>query len=344
MDLGCPFLLFPNAEQAQYNDPDTASAYNFWNTTPGLLSMRCFKKIFTRECSLRVNTSRLVHNDEKTLPSVEHTESPPIESAESTSADQPSECEEETDESCSGPPLPPEFESLSNADCYTQSAAAHRQLLAEVLPLAVEGGLSRKACLAGWMKSGIAPFSKAHLDDLPVGEPPKKAVRGTMPSISGRLLTAPDTMIEIWSWRLSQIEKMLKTTEMTREQYETIKKEQTKLEEELTQLRTEIEYNKDQSENTDTLTTEKCEEAPMPQHETEDEGSNCHSGSSSSSSVSEDIKDIEKQEPEIEEECRETETSFETPTATETEARRERRKIHRKEDPNFYLWSALDLS
>ena len=98
---------------------------------------------------------------------------------------------------------------IRDSTAYTQSASSHTRLLAEILPRALDAGLSRIAIETGWQKSGLVPFSKSVLEGLPEGFQRSPFQRGNVRNISGKVLTDHEAMIQIWEWRLSQIEKLL---------------------------------------------------------------------------------------------------------------------------------------
>ena len=204
------------------------------------------KRAFTREYSIRVNTNR--HESPSTdavgdtkEPIAEMTVSP---SEESKIPSQP--ITDDDDDCCSDsdysdiPPLPPKYQSLSDSTAYTQSASSHRRLLAEILPKALDAGLSRIAIEAGWHKSGLVPFSKSLLDALPEGSQRSPAQRGNVPNISGKVLTDPETMIKIWEWRLSQIEKLLTKKSLDKPVASALIEEQSRLKDELADLKKDV--------------------------------------------------------------------------------------------------------
>ena len=88
------------------------------------------------------------------------------------------------------PDLPEEVNNFAKKNQFTNSAAAHRRLLAEVLPIAVEAATSYSAMNAGWSKCGLVPFNPAKvLGMVQAGEKPVED-RGFLPNISRKEITA----------------------------------------------------------------------------------------------------------------------------------------------------------
>ena len=101
---------------------------------------------------------------------------------------------------------------------------AHRNLLSEVLPLAVEAATLTRCIENGWRKSGLAPFNPdVALAGLPEGcviPDPKN-----YPPISGRIITDPDMRICIYTWKLNQAERKLSRLNPTSSDYVELKEE-----------------------------------------------------------------------------------------------------------------------
>ena len=92
---------------------------------------------------------------------------------------------------------------------FIGSASSHRELLAKVLPIAVEAALQSKVTAASWEASGLFPFNKdAIMKQLPLGstiiQPTTKR-----PSISGKLITTVEFLIELLQWEISRLQESI---------------------------------------------------------------------------------------------------------------------------------------
>ena len=107
------------------------------------------------------------------------------------------------------PDLPEEINIFAEKNQFTNSAAAHRRLLAEVLPIAVEAATSYTAMNAGWSKCGLVPFNPAKvLGMVQAGDKPVEH-RGFMPNISGKEITSVDICCDIWMFEMRKYQKKL---------------------------------------------------------------------------------------------------------------------------------------
>ena len=91
---------------------------------------------------------------------------------------------------------------------FVGTSLAHRNLLRDVLPLAIEAATLSHCIENGWRKSGLAPFNpEIALAGLPEGckiPDPKN-----YPPISSRVITDPEMRTSIYSWKLQQAERKL---------------------------------------------------------------------------------------------------------------------------------------
>ena len=105
------------------------------------------------------------------------------------------------------PPLPSVIFGMRPSVEYLDSASSERQLLAAILPEAIEAATTFSVMQAGWKKSGLYPFNMdAVLSNLPVGEISEEKTRNN-PSISGKLLTSPDVLLSIVKWKEGKLRK-----------------------------------------------------------------------------------------------------------------------------------------
>ena len=159
------------------------------------------KNIFCKECAIRVNfQNKQSQSDDTDTSSNEDTS----QSITSSQIDDGWTSESITEDDTL-PPLPDSLRS-STFD-YRDSSSAHRRLLSESLPRALDAALSQKVIASGWRKSGLYPYNPdAILHSLPEGVQIPPHTRGP-PSISARMITDDEMFYEICKWRLSLIEK-----------------------------------------------------------------------------------------------------------------------------------------
>ena len=162
------------------------------------------KNVFCKESALRVNYAR-----GPSLPN-QSTDSPPAAILENEGTDTwISTHHLEEDDTI--PPLPEFLLASHTSQSYRDSAPAHRKLLAEVLPLALDSALSQKVIAAGWRKSGLLPFNPdSVINNLPEGTSIQLPQRGRI-SISSKLLTDDEMFSSLCQWRKSQLEMLLST-------------------------------------------------------------------------------------------------------------------------------------
>ena len=134
------------------------------------------------------------------------------------------------------PPIPDKFFSTSGRKDVSETSSAHRRLLAEALPRAIEKATSYESMMNGWKKSGLYPYNPSLvLDCLRTGEAIEEKQLHT-PSISGRVLTEKSTMISIWTWRIQQLNKEMKKKDMNSKRKDEMKQTIGELEEELNHM------------------------------------------------------------------------------------------------------------
>ena len=121
---------------------------------------------------------------------------------------------------------------------YTGTAAAHRSLLAEVLPQAVDAATRASTMRSGWYKSGLLPDDMDRtLSALPVGTKIPQPKRRSGVNISGQFLTSPLMMVQIWVDRREHIEDKLRREKVSQKEREELRSELITLGDELdTQL------------------------------------------------------------------------------------------------------------
>ena len=110
---------------------------------------------------------------------------------------------------------------------FTGSAAAHRELLAKVLPVALETALHSKVTAASWEAAGLFPFNKeAIMKQLPLGssiiQPATKR-----PNISGKVITTLEFLIEVLQWEISPLQESVEKEEKTGTDCSKMKERQT---------------------------------------------------------------------------------------------------------------------
>ena len=98
------------------------------------------------------------------------------------------------------PALFDEYE-LDNESTRSQR---QRQILIEVIPRALEQALSISTITSAWKTAGLLPVAtgkESVLSKLPQGTVPSTPVR-SFPTISGRILTSPELLTEMWEWQI----------------------------------------------------------------------------------------------------------------------------------------------
>ena len=136
----------------------------------------------------------------------------------------------EKSSTASAPPV------ISERESYTKTSAGHRRLIAECLPLALEAASEFSTMKEGWRKSALVPFSMSILKErAQPGGIPVPASR-ISPNISGKLLTAPETKLQVWSWRLKQIDKILTSLKTNSDEKQLLEEERTMLESDISAI------------------------------------------------------------------------------------------------------------
>ena len=142
--------------------------------------------------------------------------------------------------------MPPIFKRSNTVDYYTQTAAAYRRLLRDTLPEAVECATSEHVMRQAWITSCFAlsnderdTFLKDH---LPTGSGVFLS-NSHMPAISGKELTDPSIMLDIWRWRHRMISRKVSDRKQSEEELETMRKEASELEKEMGRLKKSLGLN-----------------------------------------------------------------------------------------------------
>ena len=135
------------------------------------------------------------------------------------------------------PDLPEEINIFAEKNQFTNSAAAHRRLLAEVLPIAVEAATSYSAMNAGWSKCGLVPFNPAKvLGMVQAGEKPVEH-RGFLPNISGKEITSVEMCLEIWMFEVRKMQKQLSSKKLSLLERQELEKRIRKLEDDIEEMK-----------------------------------------------------------------------------------------------------------
>ena len=101
---------------------------------------------------------------------------------------------------------------------FVGTSVAHRNLLRNVLPIAIETATLTRCIENGWRKSRLAPYNPdTALAALPEGRliPDPK----NYPPISGKVITDPKMRICIYNWKLQQAERRLSKLNPTSSDY-----------------------------------------------------------------------------------------------------------------------------
>ena len=139
--------------------------------------------------------------------------------------------------------MPPIFKRSNTTEYYTQSAAAYRRLLRDSLPEALECATSARILKQAWISSCFALTTEERelylKENLPIGSG-VFTTKSHMPQISGKVLTDPETMLEIWQWRLSSIARKAKEGKQSGKEIEVGSEERKELEEEIRRLKDRV--------------------------------------------------------------------------------------------------------
>ena len=139
--------------------------------------------------------------------------------------------------------MPPIFKRSNTTEYYTQSAAAYRRLLRDSLPEALECATSARILKQAWISSCFALTTEERelylKENLPRGSG-VFTTKSHMPQISGKVLTDPETMLEIWQWRLSSIARKAKEGKQSGKEIEVGSEERKELEEEIRRLKDRV--------------------------------------------------------------------------------------------------------
>ena len=118
------------------------------------------KQVFTSQVSERLIIAEKSSEGTETYSSdTLRVEDKKTETTENTSTDPMMNDELEEEEEGRYPPLPAEIIDLPGRNKFLGSASANRQLLQEVLPIAIESATRYSVMSAGWKKSGLFPYN-----------------------------------------------------------------------------------------------------------------------------------------------------------------------------------------
>lgn len=212
------------------------------------------KNIFAKESAQLVNQQPKQSNSKEDVeqhPAAEKDKHPSEERRKVE--DQDDHTELQTSETIEEEDLEDEFDNLPSPEMreklfpdrgpFIGSASSHRELLAKVLPIAVEAALQFKVTAASWEAAGLFPFNKdAIMKQLPRGssiiQPATKR-----PNISGKLITTVPFLIELLQWDISRLQESIEKEEKKGTDCSKMKEQQTILSRKLACAKYKMEMN-----------------------------------------------------------------------------------------------------